>query len=336
MKFIDEARIRVKAGDGGRGCISFYRGPHIPKGGPDGGDGGRGGSIYLEASTNVQTLLDFKYKSQYRARRGEDGRGKNCNGRAAEDIVLLVPLGTHVRSDDGLIDEDLTENGQRILVAKGGEGGKGNTHFKSSTRQAPRISSPPGKGEEREIYLELKVLSDVGLVGLPNAGKSSLLRALSAARPKVGDYPFTTLQPHLGVVGEHSFVLADIPGLIKGAHENLGLGHKFLRHISRSRVLLFLLSFEPGQSLEENLKTLKAELELYDPSMKEKPFLIAVNKSDLLEESQEFKEDWKSFQELHPDAILVSAKHHKGLEELVQKIEERLSAEAQNVVNSNC
>ena len=335
MRFVDEAKIHLKAGDGGSGSISFFRGPHLPKGGPDGGNGGRGGSIIIRADENLQSLLDFKFKPQYKAKRGEDGRGKNQNGRAGEDLLLRVPLGTRVFSEDAEIDVDLIENQQEVVVAKGGHGGKGNTAFKSSTRQAPRISTPGEPGEERYVLLELKSLSDVGLVGFPNAGKSSLLRALSAATPKVADYPFTTLRPHLGVVGDHSFVMADIPGLIAGAHQDLGLGHKFLRHISRTKILLFVLSFETNIKLEEAYQNLWFELSQFDPGLREKQHLIAVNKSDLLDASPEFQNDWEEFKEKHPAAILISATARCGLDNLRENLEAALSVSDEIMLKFN-
>jgi GTP-binding protein len=335
MKFVDEAKIHLKAGDGGSGSISFFRGPHLPKGGPDGGNGGRGGSIIIRADENLQSLLDFKFKPQYKAKRGEDGRGKNQNGKSAEDLVLRVPLGTRVTSEDGVLQMDLVTNNQEMVAVQGGKGGKGNTAFKSSTRQAPRIATSGESGEERYIFLELKTLSDVGLVGFPNAGKSSLLRALSAATPKVANYPFTTLRPHLGVIGDQSFVMADIPGLIAGAHKDLGLGHKFLRHISRTKILLFVLSFEESQSLEKSYEHLWHELSEYDSSLRKKPFLMAVNKSDLLESSSEFQKDWTSFKKRHPGALLISATARCGLQDLTRALEAELLVQDEIMLKSN-
>lgn len=332
MRFIDEAKIKVRAGKGGNGCMSFFRGPHLPKGGPDGGDGGRGGSIYLEASENVQTLLDFRYKPEYDAPNGEPGMGSDCYGRKGEDIILQVPVGTVVHSDDGVVFEDLTTHGQRVLVAKGGTGGLGNIHFKSSTRQTPRMATPGEPGEERELLLELKVLSDVGLVGFPNAGKSSLLRAFTKATPKVADYPFTTLVPQLGVsLSKESFIIADIPGLISGAHQNVGLGARFLRHISRSRLLLFVLAFDREWTLENALQSLRLELQLFDHKLLERPWMVAVNKSDLLtDESIEenirhgWQTEWIEFQKQHPSSFLISALHREGLDALQRGIQQAL------------
>ncbi len=346
MRFIDEATVRVKAGNGGKGCVSFFRGSHLPKGGPDGGDGGRGGSIYLEASENIQTLLDFKYKAHYEARNGEHGMGSDCYGRKGEDLVLLVPVGTIVTSDDGEIEADLSKHGQRLLVAKGGSGGLGNIHFKSSTRQTPRMSTPGEEGEERELKLELKVMSDVGLVGFPNVGKSSLLSVLTAAHPKIADYPFTTLTPQLGVNKTESgedqdeFIIADIPGLIPGAHQNLGLGHKFLRHISRSRLLLFVLAFDREFGLEEMFQKLRLELQLFDHALLKRPYVICVNKSDLLlseEIESELKvrwmEEWNEFSKDHPNSYLVSVHSKKGLDALQNALRSALLSNKSAVLN---
>src|SRR6058998_3620415 len=249
MKFVDEATIEVIAGDGGNGAVSFRREKYVPRGGPDGGDGGRGGSIYAIADRNINTLIDYRYARIHRAKPGEHGRGADQYGRGADDIVLRMPVGTMISdADTGELLADLAGNGQRALIAKGGKGGLGNLHFKSSTNRAPRQSTPGERGEQRRLCLELKLLADVGLLGMPNAGKSTLIRAISAARPRVADYPFTTLAPQLGVVRTdegRSFVVADIPGLIEGAAEGSGLGHRFLRHLQRTRLLLHLVDFAP-------------------------------------------------------------------------------------------
>ncbi|MBN8555958.1 MAG: GTPase ObgE [Deltaproteobacteria bacterium] len=334
MRFVDEVLIHVAAGKGGNGCASFRREKYIPKGGPDGGDGGRGGSIYFEASTDVHTLLDFRYQRKYQAENGENGRGAQCYGRGADDIILKVPVGTIIRSTDGEIEEDLCEIGQKVLVAKGGKGGLGNMHFKSSTNQAPRQCTKGDEGEERELQLELKLLSHVGLVGFPNAGKSTLLRALSSATPKVADYPFTTLVPHLGVLKtEPPLTIADIPGIIEGAHQGAGLGLQFLRHISRSGCLLFVLGLErnTSTSLERTYGLLLQELKAYDPKLLQRPRILAVNKADILEEPDlteietfHLNEDWSEFKRRHPEAVLISAKHQKGCDNLVKAIEDVL------------
>jgi GTP-binding protein len=348
MRFIDEATIKIKAGDGGNGCVSFFRGPHLPKGGPDGGDGGRGGSIYLEASTNVQTLLDFKYKAHYEGDRGEHGMGSDCYGRKGEDLTLLVPVGTVVSSNDGAIEEDLSTPGQRLLVAKGGAGGLGNIHFKNSVRQTPRMATKGELGEERELRLELKVLSDMGLIGFPNVGKSSLLAAMTAATPKIANYPFTTLTPQLGVFrseenpdqSDGGAVIADIPGLIPGAHQNLGLGHKFLKHVSRSRMLLFVLAFDRQWRLEEMFQMLRLELKLFDHLLLNREYMIAVNKSDLLESDEieeelreAWRQEWMDFKESHPEACLISATEHTGLDALQKEISARLLSKSGHMLN---
>lgn len=322
MRFIDEATIKVSAGNGGDGCLSFHRAKFIPKGGPDGGDGGDGGSIYFEGSHDVQTLIDFRYQPHYRAKPGQKGMGAQCYGRGAEDLVMKVPLGTVLRSDDGVVEVDIIEDGQKVLVAKGGKGGLGNMHFKSSTNQAPRQFTKGEPGEERTIFLELKLLSHVGFVGFPNAGKSTLLRSLSSATPKVGDYPFTTLAPHLGVLaGDPPITLADIPGIIEDAHKGAGLGIQFLKHISRSACLLFVLSFERDRDLQRTYGLLLQELKSYDPNLLDRPRLIVINKADLLDSEtieQDVRETWKAefaaFKQKNPKCNLISAKHHKGLE----------------------
>jgi len=330
MRFIDEAKVRVIAGNGGDGAVSFRREKYIPKGGPDGGDGGRGASIFLEGSHDVQTLVDFRYLREYRGEDGQPGRGSQCNGRAGEDLVLKIPLGTIVRSEDGEIEEEILREGQMVLVAKGGKGGLGNLHFKSSTRQTPRIFLPGEPGEERELELELKLLSHVGLVGFPNAGKSTLLRALTKARPKVADYPFTTLTPQLGVFenGQVSFTIADIPGLIEGAHQGRGLGIQFLRHISRAAFLLFVVAFDRNLRLERAYYALLNEIRSYDYKLLNRPRLLCVNKADLLEQESEdaelFQEEWKAFSLKHPEAFLISAKRQHGLDALTSRIEVEL------------
>jgi GTPase len=291
MKFFDEAKIEVIAGDGGNGVASFRREKFIPRGGPDGGDGGRGGSIWAIADRNLNTLIDYRYTRIFRAQRGENGRGSDCYGKAGDDMELRVPVGT-VFTDIGTgeILADLDGDGKRALVAKGGHGGLGNLHFKSSTNRAPRQCTPGGEGERRDLRLELKVLADVGLLGMPNAGKSTFIRAVSAAKPKVADYPFTTLHPNLGVVrvdNNRSFVIADIPGLIEGAAEGAGLGHQFLRHLQRTRVLLHLVDVAPFDPDTDPLKEAKAivkELRKYDEALYQKPRWLVINKIDLIPE----------------------------------------------------
>ncbi|HSH28406.1 MAG TPA: GTPase ObgE [Thiohalobacter sp.] len=289
MKFVDEATIRVAAGDGGNGCVSFRREKYIPFGGPDGGDGGDGGSVFVVADESINTLVDFRYQRRYQAQRGENGRGRNCTGAGGEDRVIRVPVGTMVYDNGtGELIGDLTVAGQRLKVAQGGWHGIGNARFKSSTNRAPRQSTPGTPGEQRELRLELKLLADVGLLGMPNAGKSTLIRAVSAARPKVADYPFTTLYPNLGVVRlarHQSFVVADIPGLIEGAAEGAGLGVRFLKHLARTRLLLHLLDVSPfGGSGDpvEDARRIVAELEKYSPELAARPRWLVLNKLDLL------------------------------------------------------
>jgi len=284
--FVDTARIVVRAGDGGRGCVSFRREKYVPRGGPNGGDGGDGGSIYVEASRSYQTLIDQKYQQLYRAERGEHGRGKDQHGASGQDLIVKVPLGTVVRdADTGEILADLVEEGQRALVARGGKGGRGNARFATPTRQAPRFAEPGGPGEVRTILLELKLIADVGLVGLPNAGKSSLLAAFSAARPKIAAYPFTTLTPNLGVVDVPplgGFVVADIPGLIEGAAGGAGLGIRFLRHIERTRLLVHVVDVsDGGGDPAVALATVEQELAAYNPALLRLPRIAAGNKIDL-------------------------------------------------------
>ena len=291
MKFVDEAVITVTAGNGGNGCISFRREKFIPLGGPDGGDGGDGGSVWLEADENLNTLVDFRHERFYKAQRGQNGMGRQMFGKAGDDILIRVPVGTEVINvaTDEIIG-DLTAHGMRLLVARGGEGGKGNVHYKSSVNRAPRKAGTGTLGEEREIRLEMKLLADVGLLGFPNAGKSSFIRAVSAATPKVADYPFTTLHPNLGVVSVEigrSFVIADIPGIIEGAAEGAGLGSLFLRHVQRTRVLLHLVDMAPFDEAVDpaaQVRAIENELRQYDPDMLDKPRWLVLNKGDLLDE----------------------------------------------------
>jgi GTPase len=289
MKFIDEARIEVIGGRGGNGCASFRREKFIPKGGPDGGDGGRGGSVWVVADRNVNTLIDYRYARRHAAKNGEHGRGGDCYGAAGDDIELRVPVGTVITDEEsGTQLADLAADGQRTLLAKGGEGGLGNLHFKSSTNRAPRQKTPGQAGEHRFLRLELKVLADVGLLGLPNAGKSTLIAAVSNARPKIADYPFTTLHPNLGVVrleAGRGFVIADIPGLIEGAAEGAGLGHQFLRHLARTRLLLHVIDvqpLEPDADPVRDARALVAELKRYDSRLHRKPRWLVFNKIDLI------------------------------------------------------
>ena len=295
MKLVDEAEIQVIAGNGGNGCVGFRREKFIPLGGPDGGDGGDGGSVWLVADENLNTLVDFRHQRQFRAQRGENGMGRQMYGKAGQDLVIAVPVGTvitNVETDEVI--GDLTRHGERLLVARGGKGGLGNMHFKSSTNRTPRKALPGLPGEERELRMELKLLADVGLLGFPNAGKSTLIRAVSAATPKVADYPFTTLYPNLGVVSVEayrSFVIADIPGLIEGAADGAGLGAQFLRHLQRTRLLLHLVDIAPMEggveiSAAEQVRAIERELERHDPELLAKPRWLVLNKADLLPEDE--------------------------------------------------
>lgn len=293
MKFVDEAEIKVIAGDGGNGAMSFRREKYIPRGGPDGGDGGKGGDVYLVATTSLNTLVDFRYTRTYRAENGHKGQGANCTGAGGEDIVIRVPMGTIVTdAETGEQIGDVVNDGDRLLVAKGGRGGLGNTRFKSSTNRAPRKTIPGGPGDQRTLKLELRLLADVGLLGLPNAGKSTLLRAVSRAHPKIADYPFTTMYPQLGVVSiemDRSFVMADIPGLIEGASSGAGLGIQFLRHLTRTRLLLHLVDVLPPEGVESiipNFHAIVDELEQFSPALARRERWLVLNKTDLLPEAE--------------------------------------------------
>ncbi len=289
MKFLDYAKVYVKSGHGGSGSISFRREKFIEHGGPDGGDGGKGGDVIIEAGTGLNTLIDYRYQQHFKAGTGGGGAGKHRSGANGDDAVLKVPVGTEVLDEtEELVLADMTEPGQRIVLLRGGDGGKGNMHYKSSTNQAPRKAGKGWPGEERTIILRLKLIADAGLVGLPNAGKSTFLAACTAAKPKIADYPFTTLAPNLGVVrlsNEIEFVLADIPGLIEGAHEGLGLGDRFLGHVERTRVLLHLID-GTAEDVKASYKTIRAELAAYGEGLAEKPEIIALNKCDALSEDE--------------------------------------------------
>jgi GTP-binding protein len=296
MKLVDEVEITVAAGNGGNGCIAFRREKFIPLGGPNGGDGGAGGDVWLQADENLNTLVDFRHETRFKAQRGENGMGSQMYGKAGEDKVIVVPVGTVVHNvDTDEVIGDLAAHGQRLLVAKGGLGGLGNMHFKSSVNRTPRRATPGTEGETRSLRLELKLLADVGLLGFPNAGKSTFIRAVSAATPKVADYPFTTLYPNLGVVSVEpgrSFVIADIPGLIEGAADGAGLGSLFLRHVQRTRLLLHLVDVAPmdyegsAVSPADQVCAIEAELRKYDPAMLEKPRWLVLNKADLMFEDE--------------------------------------------------
>src|SRR6056297_1227017 len=332
MKFVDEAKIQVAAGKGGQGAVSFRREKYIPKGGPDGGDGGRGGSVWLIADSGLNTLADFRHARHFKARSGEPGAGRERSGKSAPDIEIRVPLGTVIRATetDEIIGE-VTEHDQRILVARGGEGGRGNTHFKSSVNRTPRQSTPGTPGEERELSLELRVLADVGLLGFPNAGKSTLISAVSAARPKVADYPFTTLHPNLGVVSlepGRSFVIADIPGLIEGAAEGAGLGHQFLKHLQRTGLLLHLVEVQPidGSDPVEQVKALEHELGRFDPELLAKPRWLVITKTDQLADPELERARDRIVGELRwqGPSFMISSVSGAGLKQLVSQIAEVL------------
>jgi len=336
MKFVDEANISVTAGRGGAGCLSFRREKYIPRGGPDGGDGGDGGSVYLQADDNINTLVDYRYQTRYRAESGRSGQGKNCTGAAGEDKVLKVPVGTTViNSETSEIIGDLVQAGDKLLVAQGGFHGLGNTRFKSSTNRAPRQTTPGSEGESRLVRLELKVLADVGLLGLPNAGKSSLITAVSAARPKVADYPFTTLVPNLGVVSiesHRSFVMADIPGLIEGAAEGAGLGIRFLKHLTRTRALLHIVDcsahlFGQEHSTIEAIEKLEYEIEQFSPTLAQRERWLILNKIDLLSDDDlsALKADIEKRGGKQP-VYYISALAKRGTDQLRYDLMENLEA----------
>jgi GTP-binding protein len=319
MQFIDEARILIKAGDGGNGCISFRREKFAPKGGPDGGNGARGGSVIIRADRQLNTLLDFKYKRHYKAENGERGRGKNQEGKSGKDEIIKVPCGTLIRDAmKGKMIADLVNTGDEIIAAQGGKGGKGNSEFATSTNQAPRYAEPGTFGEEREVLLELKLLADVGLVGFPNAGKSTLISTISAAKPKIADYPFTTLSPNLGLVRYtegKSFVVADIPGLIAGAHEGKGLGIQFLRHIERTRVLIFLIE-ATSEDPKKDYQILLNELTSFNRTMSKKKKIVVLSKSDLLNE-EETKKRGKIKVARGVPVLLISSATRDGINQLL-------------------
>jgi len=336
MKFVDEATIHVQAGKGGNGCVSFRREKYIEFGGPDGGDGGDGGSVYLVGDTNLNTLADFRFTRRFKAESGEGGRGRNCTGKSGEDLYIKVPLGTQVHDvDTGELIGDVVKAEQRLLVAQGGVHGIGNTRFKSSTNRAPRQFTPGTPGEARELRLEMKVLADVGLLGLPNAGKSTFIRAVSAARPKVADYPFTTLHPNLGVVSvesHRSFVVADIPGIIEGAAEGAGLGIQFLKHISRTRLLLHLVDvapFDPAIDPVEEVHTVEAEMERFDPELMSYERWLVLNKVDLLPEAERDARCDDILQRLNwqGPVFMISAINKQGTQELCYRIMEYIEAQ---------
>jgi GTPase len=335
MKFIDEATIDLAAGHGGAGCVSFRREKFIPFGGPNGGDGGRGGSIYAVGDVNLNTLIDYRYARRHEARNGEPGRGSDQFGAAADDIVLRMPVGTILTDpDSGQVLAELLTPGEKVLVCKGGDGGFGNLHFKTSTNRAPRQKTPGWPGESRKLKLELRVLADVGLLGMPNAGKSTLIAAISNARPKIADYPFTTLHPNLGVVRvapEKSFVVADVPGLIEGAAEGAGLGHQFLRHLQRTRLLLHVVDLAPFDDSVDPVAQARAivsELKKYDVELAAKPRWLVLNKIDMIdndERAKRVKDFVRRFRWKGP-VFEISALARDGLEPLTRAIYEHVAA----------
>jgi GTP-binding protein len=330
MTFVDETKLEVEAGDGGRGCIAFRREKFVPRGGPSGGDGGTGGSIWLVADEGVSTLLKFKYKPLHRAPRGNHGEGSNKTGANAADFVLTVPVGTVVRDlESDTVVADLAQAGERYCLAKGGHGGRGNARFATATRQAPRFATPPQDGEKGKFQLTLKLLASVGLVGLPNAGKSSLLSRISAARPKVADYPFTTLTPQLGVVAvgdEQTFVVADIPGLIEGAHEGHGLGDRFLRHVERTRLLVHLIDVADSETDPlESFRVVRRELSLAPGGLADKPFLVAFNKMDAVADREVVDAAVASLEAEGIDTELMSVATGLGVDRVVNWLAVRLA-----------
>ncbi len=325
--FFDEARIYVKGGDGGNGCVSFRREKGVPRGGPDGGNGGRGGDVYLVATPHLNTLVKFKKRRHFRAERGGHGKGKNQTGKRGKDLFIEVPLGTVVRdAETGELIGDLVEEGQMVLVARGGRGGRGNAAFAAPTYQAPRLAERGEPGEERWLDLELKLIADVGIIGVPNAGKSTLLAAVSAARPKIADYPFTTLEPNLGVVSLDemtSFVMADIPGLIEGAHRGKGLGHEFLRHIERTRLLIHLLDGAAADPLAD-YRAVNRELALFSRRLAAKPQLVVLNKIDLPQAQRVWPSIKEAMVERKREAMVISALTGEGVKEMLWRVAEML------------
>ena len=337
MKFIDEAKIYVKAGDGGNGAATFRREKYIPMGGPNGGDGGKGGSIYVVADCNINTLVDYRYTRKFIGKRGENGGGADCYGAGGDDIILRMPVGTVISDlNTGEILADLDVNEKKVLIAKGGKGGLGNIHFKSSTNRAPRQKTNGDQGEEHELTLELRVLADVGLLGLPNAGKSTLIRAVSSARPKVADYPFTTLHPNLGVVrvdAEKSFVMADVPGLIEGAADGAGLGIRFLKHLQRTRILLHLVDIapiDPDADPVRDAKAIVGELIKHDPALADKPRWLILNKLDLIPEEdrektvKDFLKAYKKATKYDGPVFPITAISGEGTKPLIYALHEAL------------
>lgn len=322
MKFLDEAKVYIESGAGGAGCVSFHREKFIDMGGPDGGNGGKGGSVYIEAIDNANTLIDFRYQQHFRAEKGHHGMGRLRSGRKGEDIIMKVPVGTQIFDEDKeTIILDMTKKGERILLLEGGDGGFGNAHYKTATNQAPEKKTPGWPGKEMAVWLRLKIIADAGLVGLPNAGKSTFLSVCSRAKPKIADYPFTTLHPNLGVVkvGNSDFVLADIPGLIEGAHEGHGLGHRFLGHVERTRVLLHLID-ATAEDVKESYRVIMSELKEYGGGLIDKPMIVALNKCDSLTE-KEIAKKVKSLEKIcEHEVIVLSAVTGQNVEKILFKL----------------
>lgn len=327
MKFLDQAKIYIKAGDGGKGCVAFRREKFIEFGGPNGGDGGDGGSVWFEAVENLNTLIDFRYQQHFKAQKGQQGMGSEMTGYKGEDLIIKVPVGTEIVADDGeTVIADMVNAGERFLIARGGKGGLGNTRFKTSTNQAPRYAGPGTPGEELWVWLRLKIIADAGLIGLPNAGKSTFLSAVTSARPKIAAYPFTTMHPHLGVawVNGREMVLADIPGLIEGAHEGVGLGDKFLKHVERCSVFLHLID-GTAEDVTATYKTIRRELELYNIKLAEKPEVVALNKCDALSE-EEISAKLQQLRAVTSNQVFaVSGVAGKGLQECLSALDTFIS-----------
>ena len=326
MQFIDEATIYVKAGKGGNGAISFRREKYIPKGGPDGGDGGKGGDIIIKCVDNLNTLLDFKYTREFEAQNGENGHGANCHGKNGDDLIINVPVGTEVYINDENGDSiDFTEVGQEFIIAKGGNGGFGNTYFKSSVNQAPRRANPGQEGEEFTLFLKLKILSDVGLVGLPNAGKSTFLSVVSQAKPKIADYPFTTLEPQLGVVSidDYDFLIADLPGLIEGASDGKGLGDRFLKHTERCGVLLHLIDIT-SEDIVKDYKIIRKELKNYSPKLYKKTEVIALTKCEVLTKEEQKNKKELFEKKVKKNVFLISSVARIGVNDILRELKDKV------------
>ncbi len=322
MKFLDQAKIYVQSGNGGAGCVSFRHEKYIEFGGPNGGDGGKGGSVYIEAVPNLNTLIDFRYHQHFKAQKGRNGMGSEKNGPKGEDLIIKVPVGTEILADDQeTVIVDMVEEGQRFLLAKGGDGGRGNTQFKTSTNQAPRYAEPGWPGEEKWVWLRLKVIADVGLLGLPNAGKSTFLSVVSKARPKIADYPFTTIHPNLGVawVNNYEMVIADIPGLIEGAHDGVGLGDRFLKHVERCYALLHLVD-GTSEDVAKSYLDIRNELALYDQKLVDKPEVVALSKVDALNEKEIAKKKKELEKASHKKVFVISSIAKQGVYECLNEV----------------